>query len=402
MNAQQLKGQQAHPELAGVQTKALGAGAIGLGACLIGFAIDSEQFFHSYLTGFLYWLAISLGCIGWTMIHHLTDGNWGFPVRRIWEAGARTTPLMLLLLLPILLFGMEPIFPWARPEAAEDALIQAKAQYLNMPSFLLRSAIYFVFWIGFAYFLSSGSFKQDQEDEPNEKRASWMRKVSGLGIFVMAMTVTFASVDYAMSIDPHWFSTIFGFLFAASDLLAAMAFAIVMARVLRHREPLDKALTTTVYHDLGNLLMAFTMLWAYLSFSQFLIIWSGNTQEEAPWYVDRMGEGWIWISLALVVFHFAMPFLVLLTRKTKRAPQMLARVAGYMLVMRFVDLYWITQPSFSHGGSILPHWLDVAVMVAIGGIWLGVFAMQLKNRPLVPLTDYRLKQVLEGTGGGHH
>ena len=391
-----------HPELAGLQTKALVVGVIGLAAAGAGYAMDSEQFFHSYLTGFLYWLAISLGCIGWTMIHHLTDGNWGFPVRRIWEAGSRTIILMALLALPILFVGMDALFPWVRPEAAHDTLIQGKAAYLNTPFFMGRSAAYFFLWIGFALYLSGASFKLDALGEHNEKIASRMRKVSGLGVFVMAITVTFFSVDYAMSIDPHWFSTIFGFLFAVSNLLSAMAFTIVMARMLRHRSPLDKALTTSVWHDLGNLLMAFTILWAYMSFSQFLIIWSGNTQEEVPWYIQRMGPGWLWISLALVIFHFALPLLVLLTRKTKRAPQMLVKVALYMLVMRFVDLFWITQPSLSHGGPPHPHWLDLAVMAGIGGLWLGVFGMQLKDKHLVPQTDYRLKGVLEGATEGHH
>ncbi len=393
-----MNGQETHPQLAGLQTRGLIVAAVGVAACVAGAMADPDQFYRSFLTSFLYWFALSLGCLGWTMIYHLTTGSWGVPSRRIWEAGARTMPLMFFLVV-LVFMGMETLFPWARPEAANDAIIQGKSQYLNVGFFVTRAVIYGVVWTVFAYTLSRWSEKQDVEGaQPYVKR---MRMLSGPGLLIMALTVTFFSVDFVMSLDPHWFSTIFGFLFAASDLLAAIAFTILMVKMLESREQLAKAVTTGTYHDLGNLLMAFVMLWAYLSFSQYLIIWSGNTQEEAPWYMDRTGQGWIVISVILIAFHFALPFLILLTRRTKRAPKMLAKIAAFMLFMRFVDLYWLTQPSFSHGGGVHFHWLDVATMAAVGGLWIGFFAWQLKNKPLLAVNDPRLPEVLEAAGGHH-
>lgn len=397
----ELANQGTHPELSSLQTRGMVIGALGLILCAAGYATDSERFFQAYLPGYLYWVAISLGCLGWTMIHHLTDGNWGFPVRRIWESGARTIWLMALLFIPIAMAG-EHLYPWMAENALEDVIIAGKSQYLNAPFFYLRQVLYFVIWAGFAFILTSGSYRQDQEGQ--EPLGARLRLTSGPGILIMAITVTFSATDWAMSIDPHWFSTIWGFLFSASDLLAAMAFTIILAKMLEGRRPLDKALTTDTYHDLGNLLMAFTMLWAYLSFSQFLIIWSGNTQEEAPWYLSRMGDGWVIISVILIVFHFVLPFVVLLTRKTKRAPSVLVKVAMYMLLMRFVDLYWLTMPSLTgHGGhaEFHPSWIDIAPWLGVGGLWLMFFSMQLKDRPLTPLTDRRLQEALEGTGGHH-
>ncbi|MBI1358158.1 MAG: hypothetical protein GC160_27810 [Acidobacteria bacterium] len=390
------------PEVASLQTRGMILGGIGLALCAAGYMADSARFFEAYLVGYLYWLAISLGCLGWTMIHHLTDGNWGFPVRRVWESGARTIWLMALLFIPILLAG-DHLFPWMAEGALEDHIIAGKAGYLNTTFFSIRALLYFVIWGGMALILTSTSYKQDSEGpEPLGVR---LRLTSGPGLLIMAITVTFSATDWAMSIDPHWFSTIWGFLFAASDLLAAMAFTICIAKMLEHCPPLNKALTTDTFHDLGNLLMAFTMLWAYMSFSQFLIIWSGNTQEEAPWYLLRMDNGWIIISVILIVFHFMIPFTVLLTRKTKRAANVLVKVAIFMLMMRFIDLYWLTMPTLTahgeHGAGFHPSWIDIAPWLGVGGLWLFFFSMQLRERPLTPLTDPRLQQALEGTGGHH-
>ena len=212
-----MSGQDANTTLGGLQTKGLIVGVIGLAACGAAWSMDPERFYQAYLPGYLYWLAVSLGCLGWTMIHHLTEGKWGFPVRRIWEAGARTIWLMVPLFIPIVL-GMHTLFSWTHPEAAHDPILAGKSSYLNESFFYLRAVLYFVIWGGFAFVLSSWSRKQDDEEvEPMRTR---MRMLSGPGVLVMALTVTFMSVDWAMSVDPHWFSTIFGFLFSASDLLA--------------------------------------------------------------------------------------------------------------------------------------------------------------------------------------
>jgi len=391
--------QDAQSTISGLQTKGLMVGVLGLVGAGAAFSMDPDQFYKSYLSAYLYWIAIAIGCLGWTMIHHVTQGPWGVPVKRIWEAGARTIPVMAIFFIPIVL-GMETLFSWVTPDPA-DALIAGKIHYLNESFFITRAILYFVIWSGLAYVLTGMSYKQDEEDiQPLFTR---MRVISGPGLLAGAITVTFMSVDWAMSVDPHWFSTIFGFLFVASDLLAAMAFTIIIAKLLEDVEPTKTLLNTQFWHDYGNWLMATTMLWAYLSFSQFLIIWSGNTQEEAPWYLDRMGDGWIIISLVLIVFHFAVPFTTLLTRRTKRAKGILVKIAIYMLVMRYIDLYWIIQPSFLHGHA--PHlsslWIDVAILAGIGGFFVAFFAMQLKAKKLAPVQDPRYKQALEGAGGHH-
>ena len=385
-------------DLAGLQTKALIVGAVGIAAAAAGFVIDADQFYRSYLTGYLYWLAPTLGCLGWTMIYHLTAGSWGVPARRIWESGGKTMPLMGLLVIPVVL-GMQTLFPWARPEAVDDVIIQAKTAYLNQPFFFVRVAFYIVLWSAIGFLLSRWSLQQDAEGPQPAIRK--LRFLSGAGLVLMALSLTFFSVDFVMSLDPHWFSTIFGFLFAVSDLLTAMAFTVLAVRFLEKTDSLRKLVNVNTYHDYGNLLLAFIMLWTYMNLSQFLIIWSGNTQEEAPWYLQRMNDGWLVISQALIVFHFALPLLFLLTRWTKRVPVRLAFVAVWILLMRYVDLYWLTQPSMSHGAGVHLHWMDLAVLIGIGGLWVGVFAMHLKDKPLLASNDPRLAEVLE-IAGGHH
>lgn len=393
-----MSAQGTNPELAGLQTKALIVGVVGIAVTAAGFAMDADQFYRSYLTGYLYWLALTLGCLGWTMIYHLTAGSWGVPARRIWESGGRTMPLMAILAIPVVL-GMQTLFPWARPEAADDAIIQAKAAYLNEPFFLIRVVFYMVLWSAIAFLLSRWSLQQDVEGPQPAIRK--LRFLSGAGLVLMALSLTFFSVDFVMSLDPHWFSTIFGFLFAAADLLSAMAFTVLAVRFLENTDALRKLVNVNTYHDYGNLLLGFIMLWTYMNLSQFLIIWSGNTQEEAPWYLERMSDGWLVISQSLIVLHFALPLLLLLTRWIKRVPSRLALVAVWILLMRFVDLYWLTQPSLSHGAGLHPHWMDLAALIGVGGLWVGVFAMHLKDKPLLAANDPRLAEVLE-IAGGHH
>jgi len=385
-------------ELSGLQSKALIVGAVGIAAAAAGFAMDPDQFYRSYLTGYLYWLALTLGCLGWTMIYHLTAGSWGVPARRIWESGGRTMPLMAILVIPVVL-GMQTLFPWARPKAVDDVIIQAKVAFLNEPFFVIRVVFYVVLWSVIGILLSRWSLQQDAEGPQPAIRK--LRFISGAGLPLMALSLTFFSVDFVMSLDPHWFSTIFGFLFCVSDLLAAMAFTVLAVRFLEKTDSLKKLVNVGTYHDYGNLLLAFIMLWTYMNLSQFLIIWSGNTQEEAPWYLQRMGDGWLVVSQALIIFHFALPLLFLLTRWTKRNPARLAFMAVWILVMRFVDLYWLTQPSLSHGAGVHLHWMDLAVLIGLGGLWVGVFAMHLKDKPLLASNDPRLAEVLE-IAGGHH
>jgi hypothetical protein len=253
-----------------------------------------------------------------------------------------------------------------------------------VPFFLVRAAIYFAAWNLLSFFLNRWSAEQDTTAAPAV--ANRMEALSGPGLIVYGMTATFASIDWVMSLEPRWFSTIYGMMFMVSQALAAMAFVIIVARLLADEPPLSAAISPAQFHDLGNLLFAFTMLWAYLSFSQFLLIWAGNLQSEIPWYTSRATGGWTGVAILLIVFHFAVPFLLLLSRTVKRRMRVLAFVAGGLLFMSLVDLFWILTPAF-HPEGPRPHWMDLAAPIGVGGIWMAAFLSQLKSRPLVPLHD---------------
>lgn len=350
---------------------------MALALCGVGALLSPSQFFHSYLMGFLLWLGIALGCLAFVMIHHLSGGEWGTAFRPLLEAATRTMPLLALLWVPIL-FGLRPLYLWARPEAvATDAVLQYKHLYLNVPFFLARAVLYFALWSLFAFFLNRWSLEQRRaDDEPGARR---LRRLSAGGLVVYVLTITFASIDWVMSLEPHWFSSIFGLLFIGGQGIGALAFVIASAVLLFERMPFARSITAQNFHDLGNLLLAFVMLWAYFAFSQFLIIWSGNLPEEIPWYVHRLQSGWQWIGVALVVFHFAVPFMLLLSRTTKRTGRTLAYVAAGVIVMRLVDLFWLIAPEL-HQDGLRVHWLDLLAPIGIGGIWLAAFTWQLKAR----------------------
>jgi len=367
----------------------LAVGVLGLIICGAGAVLSPDQFFRSYLLGYLFWTGIVLGSLALIALHHLTGGGWGFAIQRILESATRTLPLMVLLFVPVLL-GMKRLYLWARPEAvAGDAILQHKVLYLNAPFFWARTVAYFAIWAVLIFLFNRWSRQQDRTADPSFTRR--LQVLGGPTLVIYVLTVTFAAVDWVMSLDPHWFSTIYGILFVVGQGLTTLAFAIVViARLVQHA-PLSEVVREKHFQDLGNLLLAFVMLWAYISFSQFLIIWSGNLPEEIPWYQHRLHGGWEWIALLLVVFHFALPFVLLLLRTVKRRAATLTRVALAMIVMRFLDLFWIVAPTF-HPEQLSLHWLDIAAPVGIGGIWIAVFAWQLHGRPLLPLHDARLEE----------
>jgi hypothetical protein len=310
-----------------LQKRALMVGGAALVLCLIGWLTNPTQFFYSYLVGYLLWIGVALGSASLLMIHHLAGGDWGFVIRRFLESGLRTVPVLFVMILPLLL-GLRELYSWARPEVmAADVILQHKAAYLNIPFFLARTAVYFIIWGLFAHFLSKLSAEQDRTGEPALKRR--VEVISGPGLAVMGLTITFAAVDWVMSLDPHWFSTLFGFVFVVGNVLTALAVMICALAYLRDREPLASLIKPSHFHDLGNLMMAFVVLWAYMAFSQYLIIWSGNLPEEITWYIDRTATGWSAVALILVVFHFAVPFLVLLSRRTKLVVPNLASAARH-------------------------------------------------------------------------
>ncbi len=378
-------------DLDALQSNAWIVGGVGVTASLAGWWLDPTQFYRSYLVSWIFWLSVAAGCLAILMLHHLSRGAWGVMIRRVLEAAARTLPFLAILFIPIVL-GLEEIYVWARPEAAADELIQHKATYLNPTAFVFRSVVYLGVWSLFAYGLSRLSYRQDRTGDPTLFRRMQVISAPGLGIY--CLLTTFAAVDWLMSLDPHWYSSLFGVYLLGGQGIAALAFVILVALYLAQREPMSDALNATHFHDYGKLLLAFVMLWTYFAISQLLIIWSADLPEEITWYLERAHGGWKWVSILLVLFHFLLPFLLLLSRDLKRNAPTLGKVALLLLAMRWFDLYWLAAPSFEHGRFSL-HWLDLATLVGLGGIWLALFIGQLKTRSLVPVNDPFLAEALD-------
>ncbi len=381
----------APPELDRFRQRALVVGIVALAACLIYAVFNREQFFRSYLLAYIFWIAIPLGCFAILMVQHLSGGAWGLVIRRVLEGATRTFPLMVLLFIPLAL-GATTLYPWTNHEAVQaDELLHHKQPYLNLTFFFVRAAFYFMVWMAVSFFLNRWSLEQDRTHEASITRR--MQNLSGPGLVLYGLTVTFAAVDWVMSLDPKWFSTIFGILLMGGQGVAAMSFVIAAMVLLANHRPMSDILAPRHLHDLGKLLLAFIMLWAYFSFSQFLIIWSGNLPEETPWYVHRLHGAWKFIGLALVVFHFALPFVVLLSRDLKRRGKMLIIVALAVILMRLVDLFWLIAPE-REAGAFRLHWMDLALPIGVGGVWLFYFATQLKTRPLIPIGDPTLQDAI--------
>jgi hypothetical protein len=310
------------------------------------------------------------------MLQHLTGGVWGLVLRRVFESALQTMMLLALLFIPVLI-GLPQLYEWV---GSSDPELLEKSWYLNVPFFIGRAAAYFLIWLVIAFFLNKWSAAEDQA--PVDARR--FRLLSGPGLALYGGTITFASIDWVMSLEPHWYSSIFPVLYAAGQLLEAMAFSIFMLVCIGSQPAFENLLGPTQRRDLGNLLLAFVMIWAYLSFSQFLIIWSENLPEEIPWYLKRTRGGWQWLALVLVVFQFSLPFVLLLSRQIKEDPRRLAVVAGLVLGMRYLDVFWWIEPAFS-GGMYFYVLVDVAALVGVGGIWIWYFLGQLSKLPLLPL-----------------
>ena len=385
--------------IASLQRLALIVGALFFVTLVIGAFLSKDHFFQSYLIGFTFWTGIAVGSLALLMLQHMTGGGWGFVIRRVLEASTRTLPLMALLFVPIIL-GAHSLYPWTHEEElAHHEVVRFKTPYLNLPFFTIRAVIYFAVWIALMFLLNRWSLGQDRTGDRWYTKA--MKMISGPGMIFLIFTVTFASVDWYMSLEPEWFSTIYGFIFVASWALSALAFTIAAMANLSKEEPLKHVVATLHFHDLGKLLLALVMLWAYFAFSQYLIIWSGNLPEEIGYYLERTHGLWGVIVLAVVVLHFAFPFLFLLSRNLKRDPKKLVLVAGLILVMRAIDLLWVLKPAFPHFEL---KWiaLDVVSLIGFGGLWLGVFAWQLGQRSLVPINDPQYESVLEQQHAGGH
>jgi hypothetical protein len=379
------------PELADYQRQFLIAGAVGGALSLIGLFSNPAQFFQSYLMAYMFVLGASLGCLALGMIHQLSGGAWGVVTRRLIGAASRVLPVLTLLFLPIA-FGIGHLYDWSHADIVTgDVVLRGKRVYLNTPFFLARAAVYFLAWNALTYFLNKWSLEQDRSPDPRIARR--MQRLSGGGLLVYGLTVTFASFDWLMSLDPHWYSTIYGVLLMGGQGLTALAFLIVALTWFSRRQPLDAIVVPGHFHDLANLMLAFVMLWAYFSFSQYLIIWSGNLPEEITWYVNRQHDGWRFVGPGLIVFHFAVPFLLLLFRSVKRASTTVWKVAVGILVAKLVDLFWLIAPRF-HPDRLFISWMDVVLPLSLVALWLGCFIWQLRGRAILPVHDPQFEEAL--------
>jgi hypothetical protein len=379
------------PELKLLQRRFLLAGGAGLAVSLAGLLFNPQQFLQSYLMAYMLCLGVTLGSLALGMVHQLSGGAWGVVLRRPIGAASRVLPVLTALFLPIAI-GMRSLYSWTDPAfVARSEVLQHKHLYLNLPFFFVRAAVYFAAWNAIAYYLNAWSLEQDRSPDPRIARR--MQRLSGGGLVAYGITITFASFDWLMSLEPDWFSTMYGVLIIGGQGLSAMAFLIVIVAWLSRRAPLDRIVVAAHFHDLGNLLLAFVMLWAYFSFSQYLIIWAGNLPLEISWYQHRVDTGWSIIGIALIVFHFAVPFVLLLSRAMKRVTASIVKVAVLVLVVRVVDLFWLVAPAF-HRQAVSVSWLDVALPASVGALWLGCFFWQLRGRAILPVHDPEFDETL--------
>ena len=372
-----------HP-LHRVQRIAVGVSAAALVVCVLAGFGNLTQLLRSYLVAYVFWVGGALGCLAILMIHHVTGGAWGVAIRRLLESGARTLPTMAILFLPIA-FGVRRLYEWAQPErVAQDPLLQHQALYLNVPFFLARTAFYFIAWSLVVRALTRWSLRQDASFDPLPGQR--LELISRGGLLLMGLTMTFAAIDWTMSLQPHWSSTIYGVIFMGGSALTAFAVVIPVVALLSVNPPVEGHVSNDQLSDLGKLLLAFVMLWAYFSLSQYLITWSGNLPEEITWYLARIQGGWQWVAIAIVFFQFVLPFVLLLSHRLKRRARSVAMVALMLIVIRFVDVFWLITPAFDPS-RLSVHLLDLAAVLALGGFWVWLFVRQLEGRPLLPLRD---------------
>lgn len=348
---------------------------VGGGFAAYGWTAAPEQWYRSYLVAWLYWMSIAIGSLVLLLLHNLTGGAWGDAIRPVLQAAAGTIPLVALLFMPIAL-GLDRIYPWAVPDnLLHDEVLRRKQAYLNPQFFMVRAGVYFALWI----VLWSLTIWQTRHEVPAEgDTARRIGLLSGQGLVLHTFAITFAAIDWGMSLEPHWFSSIYGVLFAITQGLAALAFAIVIVTAGPRWKLLSQTTLPDQLHDLGKLLLMFVMMWAYMQFVQFLIIWYANVPEEVTWYLHRTRHGWQWVAIALALLQFVVPFFLLLGRQTKRNGIMLAGIAGWLLLMQWIGTVWLVEPAFHSQRLVMP-WLDLALTATIGGLWCGMFLWQVRT-----------------------
>jgi hypothetical protein len=367
-----------------IQFAALMLGLLCLGLTAFGFTIDRSQFFFSYLFAWLFWIGLTLGCFMVTMIHQLTGGRWGYPTRRFLEAGFMNLPLMLVLFIPVF-FGLKYIYPWAEPtQVANDPILQQRHAYQNGWMFIIRAIVFFLIAIWMTQRLRRLSLIQDLTTDATPTRKA--RTLSGPGIVLYSLIGTFVYVDWVLSLETKWYSTMFAVIMLIGQILVAYAFSVMMLTFFKNHDPIAKAVNKTHYHHLGNLLLTFVLFWTYISFGQLLIIYSGDIPHEIDWYLHRMAGNWKWVIAALAAFHFFVPFFLLLFRTVKLQVASLTILAALLFVMHIVDAYWLVMPTLHHNGVVVS-WMDFTAPIGIGGLWLALFIAWLKSASLLPQQD---------------
>lgn len=384
------------PVVKTIERRSLIVGVVfGVIALILAF-VRPEQFYRAYLLGFMCWLGVALGSMAILMIRHLTGGGWGMVIRRILGAAMRTVPLLALLFIPVIL-GIHKLYIWAQPldqiadKHLREHLEDITKTYLTTSGFILRAIFYFAIWNLLSYLLSHWSKQTDRAGAPDNTER--FKAVAGPGLILYGFTISFAAIDWVMSLDPSWISTIFGLVILIGEVLSAMCFAVVVERILFNYKPMSEMLKPDFVHDHGKWMLTFVMVWAYFNYSQWLIIWAGNLPSEITYYMRRLNGGWGYVGLFIVIFHFAIPFATLLSRPFKRNIRKLVWLATWLLLMRYLDLFWIIEPNFSKTFTITV--ADVVVPVAIGGFWLAYFFRNLGSLPLLPAYDPSAVEVLE-------
>ena len=361
----------------------IGAAALGIALSVVAMMTDRERFLYDYLIAFVFVGGIAVTSVFFSSLQYLVRAGWSVVVRRIPELIAGFAPLLLVLVLPIVLGAGELYHHWAHP-AAGDVVLAGKQPWLNVPFFTMRLFVYIVIWIGMYFFIVGNSFRQDSSTDIKYTRRNW--KFSAPVTIFYGITITFAAFDLLMSLNPHWFSTIFGVYYFAASLIGTLSVITIIAVLLKKSHLLDEWLTTERFHDLGKLLFAFNVFWAYIAFSQYILIWYANLPEEIVFFTHRLENGWQYVSLALLIGHFLVPFVLLLSQDAKTNLNTLLTGALILLGMHFVDMFWLVMPNFSHD-TVTFGWMELAPTLALGGLLLVVLAWQFRRRSAVPVND---------------
>ena len=373
----------------------LGVGIAGLVLSAIGFFLNTQQFYFSYLVSFVFFTGIAIASVFMVMFHHITRSKWGVVVRRIPETFGANIWIWAVFALPVIM-GIHTLYHWSHEDVvAADHILQGKAAFLNTTFFIVRQVIYFAIW----GFVGHRLYKASVE---LEKTGDWgittlMRKISAPGILLFALSTAFAGFDWLMSLDPHWFSTMFGVYFFAISFQSFWAVMILMVLFLRSQGLLKNTISQAHIYDLGAWLFAFTVFYAYIAFSQFMLIYYANLPEETLWFYDRLEGGFQYIAYAMLLLRFVLPFLTLLNREQKHRLGVLRFVAIVVVVMHFLEIYWITMPAMhseeAHGLHF--SWMDITTFLGLGGIFFWLFFKKFQKNSMIPENDPKLDACLE-------